>query len=159
MKLSSPDFKNNGSIPTRYSGEGDNTAPPLEWTDVPSSCKELAIICEDPDAPKRVGVDHPFAHWVYYGIPDTTTSTYDGKIDAVQGKNSFGKLGYGGPMPPVGHGIHHYHFKLYALDSALKLPPGLTKNELMNAMQGHILAEAKLTGTYARDLPHTAVPA
>lgn len=159
MKLTSPAFKHNEPIPSRYTGEGANISPPLEWSNVPPGCKEFALVCEDPDAPIRAGSDHPFVHWVIYGIPASTTLFPEGKAQGEQGKNSFGKIGYGGPMPPSGHGTHHYHFKLYALGSTPGLRPGLTERELLKEIQGSILAEAKLTGTYERELPHIVVRA
>lgn len=110
---------------------------------------------DDPDAP----TPEPWVHWVIYKIPvDTSglaasvakTATLAAPAGALQGKNSFGNIGYGGPAPPRGHGVHHYHFKLYALDTAMNLSSSLSKTQLLSAMKGHILAEGELVGTYQR---------
>jgi Raf kinase inhibitor-like YbhB/YbcL family protein len=159
FELSSTAFRDGGTIPGKYSGEGDDVSPPLAWLGVPESTQEFALICDDPDAPSA----EPWIHWVIYGIPGEATSLPEGipagqaqldqPIVARQGKNSWGAgvtIGYRGPMPPPGHGTHHYHFKLYALDQTMDLPPSATKSQILTAMQGHVLAEAELTGTYAR---------
>ena len=113
------------------------------------------MIVDDPDAPTA----QPFVHWVIYKIPPATTglpqgvptdSTLSDPPGAMQGKNDFKKTGYGGPMPPKGHGVHHYHFKLYALDKALSVRPGLEKKGLLEAMKGSIVAQGELVGTYER---------
>lgn len=165
MKLTSPVFRENQEIPVRYSGEGEDVSVPLEWSAVPAGCREFVVICEDPDAPVRAGTDHPFVHWVIYNISPTTTALPEGipserrieaPVRAHQGVNSFGNIGYGGPMPPVGHGIHHYVFKLYALNTELGLQPGASKAELLRAMQGHILDAAQLTGKYRREAGRAA---
>lgn len=164
MKLTSPAFRNNERLPSRYTGEGANISPPFTWSDVPAKAKELVLICDDPDAPIRPGKDHPFMHWMIYGISPTATDLPEGitpqnrlvsPVSAAQGKNSAGKLGYEGPMPPKGHGIHRYHFKLYALDADLGLRPGISQAELLKAIRSHIIAEAKITGTYQRDAEET----
>jgi hypothetical protein len=122
----------------------------LQWDQPPIQTKSLALIVEDPDAPGQT-----FTHWVLYDLPPDTRQLPE-KISpqpflqtgGLQGKSSFGKYGYGGPCPPSG--THRYLFKLYALDQILDLPPGTTQADLVKAMQGHVLAEAKLTGNYAR---------
>lgn len=153
--LKSPDFAAAQEIPKEFSGEGADRSPALEWSAVPKGTKELALIVEDPDAPRP----EPFVHWVLYKIPGTMTKLPAGvptqeKVEApnalFQGKNSFGNIGYGGPMPPPGHGWHRYFFKLYALDESLSLGPGATKEKLLAAMQGHIIGEADLMGRYKR---------
>jgi Raf kinase inhibitor-like YbhB/YbcL family protein len=110
---------------------------------------------DDPDAPRP----EPWVHWVLYKLPPTLsglpealskTPTLSDPAGALQGNNSWSRVGYGGPMPPPGHGVHHYHFKLYALDAALNVAPGLDKQQLLAAMKGHILAEGELIGTYQR---------
>ena len=159
MKLTSKAFIDNGTIPVKYTGEGQDITPPLEWSEVPKECHEFVLICEDPDAPKRKGKEHPFVHWVIYNISPSVSLIPEGlplndRIDvpirADQGKNSFGKIGYGGPLPPVGHGVHRYIFTLYSLDTELAVPPGASKAELEKAMQGHILDSVGLTGKYER---------
>ncbi len=147
IQLSSPAFDPDGPIPQKYTGEGENVSPPLTWGDLPEGTKELALICDDPDAP----TSEPFVHWVLYKIPaDRTELPEDSTEGALEGQNDFGETGYGGPMPPEGHGTHHYHFKLYALDGELEVTAGLTKGELLEAMEGHILDQGKLIGTYER---------
>ncbi len=159
MILESPAFPMNGDIPVRYTGEGADLSPPLSWSGVPSASVSLAIICEDPDAPKRPGLDHPFTHWVIYGIPVTVSELPEGlpkermidqPVQALQGVNSFGMIGYGGPRPPIGAGPHRYIFTLYALMREIDLPPGAEKKDLLNAMKDKILATAELTGLYER---------
>jgi len=152
--LTSPAFANGERIPKQYTGEGTDSSPPLEWTDPPDGTQSLALICDDPDAPAGT-----WDHWLIWNIPADrrnlpegipATETVADLGGACQGNNSWPKIGYGGPMPPPGHGVHHYHFRLYALDTALELAPGADKTALLNAMEGHILAEAKLTGLYSR---------
>ena len=152
LTIESTAFKNNERVPTRFSGDGEDVSPQLSWSGAPDGTDELALIMDDPDAPTA----EPWVHWVIYKIPaDTTalrenvakTETLSDPAGAMQGKNSWGKIGYGGPAPPRGHGVHHYHFKVYALDQALSVSPGLTKNQLLSAMKGHILAKAELVGT------------
>ena len=152
--LTSPAFANGERIPKQYTGEGTDSSPPLEWTDPPDGTQSLALICDDPDAP--VGT---WDHWLIWNLPADrpnlpegipATETVADLGGACQGNNSWPKIGYGGPMPPPGHGVHHYHFRLHALDTALELAPGADKAALLDAMEGHILAEAKLTGLYSR---------
>jgi len=155
MQLTSEAFRANEPIPPRYTADGQDVSPPLAWSDVPAGTKQFALICDDPDAPRP----EPWVHWLIYNIPPDVTHLPENiektpkpavPAGAVQGRNSFRKIGYGGPAPPRGHGTHHYHFKLYALDAALNLEPGLEKDALLAAMRGHILAEAELVGTYSR---------
>lgn len=147
FELKSPAFDRQAPIPRRHTGEGEDVSPALEWKGAPQGTKELALVCDDPDAPRP----KPWVHWVLYGIPAATTGLAEGdEGDAVEGKNDFGRPGYGGPMPPKGHGVHHYHFKLYALDAPAGLEPGATKEQLLAAIRGHVLAETELVGTYER---------
>lgn len=155
MVVKSTAFSPGQPIPKKYSKEGADVSPPLSWSGVPKDAKELALICDDPDAP----TPEPWVHWVIYKIPVATTQlpenlTKDSKLStpagAMQGINSWGQPGYGGPMPPPGHGVHHYYFKLYALDTLLNVQPGLDKEGLLEAMSGHILAQGQLMGTYRR---------
>jgi Raf kinase inhibitor-like YbhB/YbcL family protein len=140
-------FETGGGIPKKYTGEGADVSPPLRWSGMPDGTKELALVCDDPDAPTA----QPWVHWVVYGIPAETTGLAEGSAGgAREGKNDFGKTGYGGPMPPPGHGVHHYHFKFYALGEQLTLGAGATKEELLRAMKGHVLGEGELVGTYER---------
>lgn len=151
-------FAAGAKIPKKYTGEGADVSPPLTWTGVPENAKELALICDDPDAPSP----EPWVHWVIYKIPAASTSLPEGlaktptlkePAGAVQGKNSWTSgqmIGYRGPMPPPRHGPHRYFFKLYALDAPLNLAPGATKPAVVKAMDGHVLAEGQLIGTYER---------
>ncbi|MBE3123803.1 MAG: YbhB/YbcL family Raf kinase inhibitor-like protein [Planctomycetes bacterium] len=152
--LTSPAFKDQERIPKPYTGEGKDISPPLEWANVPAGTKAFALICDDPDAP--VGT---WDHWLIWNLPGTLTKlpenvakteTVPDLGNARQGKNSWPKVGYNGPMPPPKHGIHHYHFVLYALDATLDLKAGAAKKELLAAMKEHILGQAKLTGLYSR---------
>src|SRR6185437_2208273 len=144
MELRSSAFDNEERIPTRYTKEGANASPPLEWS-LPANCKEFAIVCEDLDAPKVVGQDHPFTHWLIYNIPPDTNALPEGvppeteirgPMRVAQGVNSFTRAGYGGPLPPVDSGPHHYVFTIYALSSQLNLSGGVDKKTLMKAMKG-----------------------
>ncbi len=155
LTITSTAFDPGKKIPTRHTGEGDDVSPPLTWSNVPAGAVELALICDDPDAPTA----EPWVHWVIYKIPAKLSGLKEGiarseklaePVGVLQGKNSWNTIGYRGPMPPPGHGTHHYHFKLYALDSALALQPGLTKPQLLDAIRGHVLAEGELVGTYQR---------
>ncbi|MCX7590232.1 MAG: YbhB/YbcL family Raf kinase inhibitor-like protein [Kiritimatiellae bacterium] len=151
FKLASSAFAEGAAIPVKYTGDGPDISPPLTWTDPPAGTKSLVLICDDPDAP--VGT---WVHWVLYDIPPTTRSLAEGipTIGTVpgvgkQGKNDFRRLGYGGPAPPPGK-PHRYFFKLYAVDVETGLAPGATKTEVLKAIEGHILAETRLMGTYKR---------
>jgi len=147
LSLTSPAFAANEPIPRKYTGEGEDVSPPLSWSGVPAGTKELALLCDDPDAPQPT----PWVHWVAYAIPPTLTSLPEkahGNI--LEGQNDFGRRGYNGPLPPQGHGVHHYHFRLYALDQPLQRGPGLTKEQLLAAISKHTLAAGKLVGTYER---------
>jgi Raf kinase inhibitor-like YbhB/YbcL family protein len=158
MTIRSDAFENGGWMPKEFTGEGLDVSPPLSWEGVPDSTKQFVLICDDPDAP----TPEPWVHWVLYGIPPTTTSLPEalpptGKLDmpsgALQGKNSWphgATTGYRGPMPPEGHGVHHYHFRLYALNTTFDFQPALEKRTLLSAIARHVLAEAELVGTYER---------
>ncbi len=157
ISLTSRAFRDGDPIPRRHTGDGEDLSPPLAWTGVPAGTQELALLCDDPDAP----TPQPWVHWVIFNIPADVTSLPEGvprkprldePISATQGTNSWpsNNVGYRGPAPPRGHGTHHYHFVLYALDHRLTLPPGADKPGLMKAMKGHILATGELVGTYER---------
>jgi Raf kinase inhibitor-like YbhB/YbcL family protein len=148
MKIYTPAFAEGQAIPARHSVEGQNLSPALEWSGIPEGAESLALIVDDPDAPMGT-----FVHWVVYNLPTDVEGLPEGGTlpgDASEGVNDFGDSGYGGPMPPKGHGIHHYHFKLYALDTEVPLKAGASKADLMKAMEGHILAQAELMGIYER---------
>ncbi len=153
--IESSAFQQHQPIPKKYTGDGEDKSPPLSWSGAPGGTKEFALIVDDPDAPRP----EPWVHWVLYGIPAEISTLPEGVAPAqhvsaparmLQGKNSWGKIGYGGPAPPRGHGLHHYHFKLYALDMKLNLDAGEMKEAVLEAMSGHVLAQAELIGTYQR---------
>jgi Raf kinase inhibitor-like YbhB/YbcL family protein len=151
MKLTSPVFQEGQPIPTLHTGDGKDSSPPLQWSDVPPTTTSLALICDDPDAPRGTWV-----HWVLFNLLPGTTALPEAvpaqkvlSSRAKQGTNDFRKIGYGGPAPPRGK-PHRYFFKLYALDTLLDLKEGATKKDLISAMEGHILSEAQLMGTYQR---------
>jgi len=157
MILRSPDFEDGDRIPQAHTEDGEDRSPALEWSNVPDEAVELVLICDDPDAP----TPEPWVHWVAYNIPATETGLPGGvpRQEApadpeglAQGINTFpnDNVGYRGPAPPPGHGLHHYHFRLYALDTNLGLAPGADKKALLNAMREHIIEEAELVGTYER---------
>ena len=155
LTIESPAFAAGAKISKQFTGEGEDISPQLVWSGVPGNAKELALICDDPDAPQA----DPWVHWVIYKIPAgatglrrnvATSATLSEPAGALQGQNSWGTIGYRGPLPPPGHGVHHYHFKLYVLDTALNVQSGLEKGELLAAMEGHIIAQGELIGTYQR---------
>ena len=150
FELTSSAFAAGESIPREYTCDGDDISPPLEWTDPPPGTQSLALIGDDPDAP--VGT---WVHWVLYdlpaetrGLPEDVPSDADLPGGGRSGENSWRRLGYGGPCPPGG--THRYFFKLYALDTVLGLDAGAGKKQVLTAMEGHVLAEAELMGTYSR---------
>lgn len=151
MELSSPAFAPGGQIPAKHTGAGDDVSPPLRWTDVPEGTRSFALICHDPDAP-LVSAEgtYGYVHWVLYNIPASVTSLAEGKADYTSGQNGWGKSGYGGPMPPPGHGTHHYFFWLFALNAELRLEPGLTLWQLLARIEPHTLGMNRLVGTYER---------
>ncbi len=143
LQVTSPAFNAGAMIPSQYTCEGKNINPPLSIKGIPSRARSLAVIVEDPDA-----VSGPFDHWVAWNIPpgDIKQSNANGQV----GKNGKGDTGYTGPCPPSG--THHYHFKVYALDTTLSLNQGADKQALLKAMQGHILATGELTGIYKKGI-------
>jgi len=155
MKLSSPSFQHSQAIPAKFTGEGADVSPGLKWEGAPSGVKSFALICDDPDAMSVAG--RVWDHWLIWNIPATVSELPENveKKETVlggakQGMNGWPRLGYNGPMPPPGHGVHHYIFKLYALDTVLSLPAKAVKKQLLEAMKGHVLAEVELVGTYER---------
>ena len=151
MELKSSAFHEGQPIPPKYTCDGDDVSPPLVWADAPGGTKSFAIVSDDPDAPMGAWV-----HWVIYNLPADLSGLEEGlpKTEtlpngAKQGITDFGTAGYGGPCPPPGK-PHRYFFKLHALDQMFPLPPKLTKSKLLSAVQGHILAEARLVGLYSR---------
>ncbi len=152
LVIKSKAFEPDAEIPRDYTGEGRNVSPPLAWSGGPNETEAYSLIVDDPDAPKGT-----FTHWVVYDIPAIESElpenvAHVGKLTdgRAQGTNDFDHRGWDGPMPPKGHGMHHYHFKLYALDAPLGLDAGASKAEVERAMRGHVLDEAELVGCYVR---------
>lgn len=148
--LSSSAFAEGEMIPAKYTCDGENISPPLRWGEVPAGTVSLALIAEDPDAPMGIWV-----HWVLYNLPGELHELEEGVAPGPslpnggqQGKSSFGKPAYGGPCPPAG--THRYYFRLYALDTRLELDPGADKQQVLRAMEGHILGQGQLMGRYKR---------
>ncbi len=155
IEVKSPAFAPGDRIPTKYTRDGDNVSPPVNWDHLPPGTRELALIVDDPDAPTA----KPFVHWVAYKIDPAARSLPEGvSRDATpqgapvhaQGRNSFDNMGWDGPEPPHGHGVHHYHFHVYALDKPLASSGKLEKDNLIASMAGHIIDEGDLVGTYER---------
>lgn len=145
MKISSPEFENNGMIPKKFTCQGQDISPKLVFSGVPEGTVSLVLIMDDPDAPNGMWV-----HWVMFNIPNDTRTINEDSVpdDAVQGLNSWPKNSYGGPCPPSG--THRYFFKLYALDSMLDLDESATKADVEQAMQGHLIEKAELIGLYKK---------
>jgi Raf kinase inhibitor-like YbhB/YbcL family protein len=149
--ITSSAFEEGKTIPVRHTCDGDDISPALKWSNAPANTKSFTLISDDPDAPKGTWV-----HWVLFDLPGSTTELA-GEIEksqhlsggAKQGINDFKRLGYGGPCPPPGK-PHRYYFKLYALDKLLDLKPGVTKADVVKAMEGHVIAETQVMGTYQR---------
>jgi len=154
LTVTSAAFKSGEPIPVKYTCQGDDVSPPLQWEGAPAGAKSFALICDDPDAPGGTWV-----HWVIYNQPASAPSLSENTPKsatlpggATQGRNSFHQLGYGGPCPPAGK-AHRYFFKVYALDAlaaSLALEGGAGKEELLAGMRGHVLAQGQLMGTYQR---------
>ena len=150
ISITSTAFRHDGMIPVKHTCDGDNVSPPLFWGEIPGRTQSVALICDDPDSPRK------FAHWIVYNIPSDVTTLSEGiplgeliEGRAMQGTNDFGDVGYGGPCPGVGS-AHHYEFTLYALDAILDLAAGATKNQVLDAMGGHVLGQGRLVGVYER---------
>lgn len=154
LNIKSSAFQPNGTIPTRYTCDGEDLSPPLAWSNVPQGTESLALIMDDPDAPDPAAPKMVWVHWVLYNIPPNVTTLHEGQASndlppgTQEGLNNWDRAGYGGPCPPVGR--HRYFFKLYALDTELTGLAQPTKSALEQAMQGHILDQAELVGTYQR---------
>jgi Raf kinase inhibitor-like YbhB/YbcL family protein len=147
--LKSNSFTEGGMIPQKFTCQGIDISPQLSWENIPAETKSIAIICDDPDAPGGI-----FVHWVIFNIPSKLKGLAESlpkerilSTGAKQGENDFGRIGYGGPCPPA---LHRYFFKIYALNAELKLEPGIEKNDLIRAMEGHILAQGQLMGKYQK---------
>jgi Raf kinase inhibitor-like YbhB/YbcL family protein len=148
LEVTSPAFKASAEIPRDHTCEGKDVAPPLAWTGAPAATKTFALVVDDPDAPDPAAPKRTWVHWVLANIPATTTKLAGAAPDgAIVGNNDWSKATWGGPCPPIGR--HRYFFKVYALDAAVG-KAGMTKDELLAAMKGHVLAQGELIGTYQK---------
>lgn len=150
MQLHSPAFDDDQTLPQAYTCDGKDLSPPLGWTGTPAGAKSFVLFADDPDAPGQT-----FIHWVAYNIPAALTGLAEGQSGIetpgfLQGLNSKGEKGFMGACPPTGHGAHRYNFRLYALNTVLDIEDGADKETVGQAMNGHVLAEARLTARYAR---------
>jgi Raf kinase inhibitor-like YbhB/YbcL family protein len=150
IKITSSAFEEGGLIPAKYTCDGADVSPPLQWDAVPEGTKSVALICDDPDAPMGTWV-----HWVLFNLPSDAKELAENipaeetlPNGAKQGVNDFGRIGYGGPCPPGG--THRYFFKIYALDTEVGLEAGADKRQLLKAMEGHILEQGQLVGKYKK---------
>ena len=150
MQLTSPAFETGGAIPAKHTGEGEDSSPALAWHGAPDNAKSFAVICHDPDAPLIKPGEYGFVHWVLYNIPGSVSELPEGVDAYTSGKNDFGNAGYGGPMPPEGHGTHYYFFMVLALDAETDLEPGLSLRELLERIEPNVVAMNRLVGTYRR---------
>ena len=154
LELKSAVFTDGGVIPSKYTCEGDDVAPPLEWDGIPDNAQSLVLIVDDPDAPDPEAPRMTWVHWVIYnlpadvrGLPEAATAEML-PAGTEQGMNDWQKIGYGGPCPPIGR--HRYFFKLYALDTVLEGLSSPTKADVEAAMEGHVIAQTELVGTYKK---------
>ena len=153
LSITSSAFENDGRIPSKFTCDGDKSlSPQLSFSGVPSGTKSLTLVMDDPDVPKQLRPDGVFDHWTLFNIPPETTGIPEGISAGTSGVNGAGKNAYTGPCPPTQYepSEHRYIFALYALDTMLSLPEGVTKQEVLQAIDGHILAEARLIGRYSR---------
>lgn len=154
MNILSPSFQKNGPIPSRYTCDGKDVSPPLEWTGVPAGTRSMALIVDDPDAPDPASPKMTWVHWVLYNMPAGASSLPEGVAEkdfpagTMQGINDWHRTGYGGPCPPIGK--HRYYFKLYALDVVLPDLKHPAKAALEKAIRGHVIGQAELVGLYQR---------
>lgn len=147
LGLRSPAFAEGGRIPARFTCDGEDISPPLTWNRVPVEARSLALVMQDPDAPGGA-----FTHWTVWDLARRSRGLNAGRLpgDAVEGRNGFGRTGYGGPCPPTGDPAHHYVFRLYALNADLELTAGASPDAVLNAISQHAIASGTATGTYRR---------
>lgn len=152
MTLTSTVFSDGQPIPQKFTGDGDDVSPPLFWENPPGGTRSFTVICHDPDAPLiSSNGTYGFVHWVVYNLPASADSLAEGSPAGTPGKNNFGKLGYGGPQPPEGHGLHRYYFWVLALDTELRLDEGLSLWQLLETIEPNVIGMNRLVGTYQRD--------
>jgi Raf kinase inhibitor-like YbhB/YbcL family protein len=150
MQITSAAFEPLGRIPKKHTGEGADVSPALGWSGAPKDTKSFALVVYDPDAPLATADGFGFVHWVLYDIPASVSKLAEGETGYTHGATSFGKPKYGGPLPPEGHGVHHYYFWLLALNGAPNLVSGLTMRELFASVEPMVIAMNRLVGTYSR---------
>lgn len=152
LTLTSPVFKQGASIPSRFTCDGGNSSPPLSWSGVPEGAKSLVLIMDDPDVPKELRPNGVFDHWTLFNISPDVRGVPEGGTTGLAGANGAGRNEYTGPCPPPQFepSEHRYFIRLYALDTTLQLPEGASKADILQAMEGHVLAEGELMGKYQR---------
>lgn len=149
MQVASSDFRNRHDIPEPHSYDGENISPELHWHGLPDAAESIAVFCHDPDAPLvSAAGTYGYVHWLVYNIPATISALPRGCKDYAQGTNDYGELGYGGPQPPKGHGLHHYFFWVLALDRALALESGLELSAFLQKAEPHVLGMNRMIGYY-----------
>lgn len=147
LTIHSPAFRHGEPIPERYANTGGDVSPPLRWEHVPEGTRELVLVVHDPDAPLTDG----FTHWMVVGIDPTLDGLDEGRTDGLTvGANSVGDEAYMGPAPPPGHGTHYYFFHLFALDQPYGGPPPQSRREVLDRIDGHIVEQARVVGTFER---------
>ena len=150
LQVTSTAFSAHGAIPEEHTGEGKDVSPQLGWQGLPGDTAALAVFCHDPDAPLVKPGSYGFTHWLLYNLPGDLAELEEGSSEGTQGVNDFGNSGYNGPMPPEGHGVHHYYFWVLALDRVLNLEAGLTLEQFLQEAEPHIVGMNRLIGTYQR---------
>lgn len=151
MQVTSPAFAAGGDIPARHTGEGEDLSPALAWSGAPQGAASFAVICHDPDAPLVTPGRYGFVHWVLYNIPGGVRELAEGSAEYTPGTSDFGGTGYGGPMPPPGHGTHHYFFWVLALDREPALEAGLGMWDLLRRIEPGVIGMNRLVGCYRRN--------
>jgi Raf kinase inhibitor-like YbhB/YbcL family protein len=146
INVTSTAFTDGGSLPVTFTADGAGVAPPIAWSNIPDGARSVVLIVEDPDAP----APKPFAHWLVYSLPVTAGSIASSPAGGREGKNSMLKNGYTPPAPPAGHGMHHYHFQVFALDVVLELGEGAGRSALLDAMRNRVIAWGEIVATYER---------
>ena len=152
MQIKSDAFEQDGLIPARFTGEGEDVSPALSWTNPPQGTKAFAVVCHDPDAPLvSGGGTYGFVHWVLYNIPGNASQLEEETGLYTNGLNDFGNARYNGPMPPNGHGLHNYYFCVLALNEFMDIEPGQTMWQLLEKIEPHLIGMNRLMGRYKRD--------
>nr|WP_300310906.1 YbhB/YbcL family Raf kinase inhibitor-like protein [Halomonas sp.] len=151
LRVSSPDFADDAPLSARHSQEADDLSPALSWREVPDGTRGIAVICHDPDAPVVNNGGYGYVHWVLYNLPASVTELEEGSKLGTAGVNDGGSLGYCGPMPPQGHGLHRYYFWVLALDTETDYPEGLTLADFLGKVEPHVLGMNRIIGTYRRE--------